>query len=406
MRSRLLTNLAAVATLTIKKPLAALGFVAQPCGWRRVTEIGLRSVGSKFTLATFGVGAENLGERIAAFVQENADCHRRVIERDGCCVGVPALAETCFTFYAESLEDLSLRFVPPDLCSTDHAGGELLNFVCRILPDDLTADVWMQVHHAAADGAAMQEMLTRLGRALGKRGTTMFPTPQQWRMHATPRPWHLDGDRPIEHVLDFLDFAPLLEWRRQANERGAARGVAPATVGAALVWQLSRHPSFRGTKFAVTVDVPATPGELRCVDLVVTRPAAFGEEFDAYVDDFNAQVEACRARTSATRRVMQTMALLSPRRAMSLLRLNAERTRDTFGTVGLSLLRETEVFLAPMSDPGYDDGFLALGRMGLPCGEGRTVGAASIKGDAGKPGQLLAALRDTLARDFCKPPGV
>jgi hypothetical protein len=232
----------------------------------------------------------------------------------------------------------------------------------------------------------------------------VFPTPEQWRPHATPRRWHLDGDRPIEHLLDFLDFGPLLKCRKQVNERRANRGATPATVGAVLVWSLSRHQDFRAKKFAVTVDVPATSREPRCVDLVVTRPAAF-DDSDRFVDDFNAQVIACRERRSPTRRVMRTIALLPPRRAMALLRMNAVQTRETFGTVGVSLLRETDVFLAPMSDPGFEDGFLAIGRLDLPTLDGRRVGAASAKGDPGKPAQLLATLRDALARDFCKAPG-
>lgn len=403
MPSRLLTNLSALALISVKMPLAAAGLVAQPCGWRRVTQIGLRAVGSKFTLATFGVDATDLRERVGAFVRDNADCHVRVVERDGSAIAVPAAAnaaDTCCTIRVDPLTDPSLRFTPPELCLAEYAGGELLNFVCRALPDGNTADVWMQVHHAAADGVPMQELLARLERALGKRGTTIFPSPDAARPHAAPCRWHLDGDRPIEHVLDFLDFSRLLEFRRRINDRRKARGVAPATAGAVLVWALSKSEGFAGKKFAVTVDVPATPREPRCVDLVVTRPASFGD-VDAYADDFNAQVAACRARTSPTRRAMQAMALLPPRRAMTVYRLNAERTRETFGTVGVSLLRETDVFLAPMSDPGFDDGFLAIGRMDLRAEGGRTAGATSIKGDKGKPAQLLAALRDMLTRDLC-----
>src|SRR2546423_1648689 len=84
----------------------------------------------------------------------------------------------------------------------------------------------------------------------------------------------------------------------------------------------TRETGFEAKTFAVTVDVPARAHEPRCVDFVVTRPARF-EDFDAYADDFIAQVAACRARRSPTRRAMQTMALVPPRMALSLLRLNA-----------------------------------------------------------------------------------
>src|SRR5689334_14365935 len=114
MPSRLLTNLAALASLSVKRPLAAAGWVAQPCGWRRVTEIGLKTVGSKFALATFGIDAQDLAERIAAFVRDSPNCNVRVVERDECCVGVPARDGPCFTLRTERLNgDFAKRFGPP-----------------------------------------------------------------------------------------------------------------------------------------------------------------------------------------------------------------------------------------------------------------------------------------------------
>jgi hypothetical protein len=405
---RLLTNLAAAVSLSVRKPLAVAGLIMQPCGWRRVTGIGLKSVGSKFALAAFGldsgydgtrfsVAANHVWDAIANVVFAEKTWSLHVVERRGCCIGIPAVDSLPCTFHAEPISDPTLRFAPPELCCANHSGQQLLNFVCRLSADLRTVDIWMQVHHAAADGAPMQELIGRLKQSLGVHESVTFPTPEQWRPHAQPTPWHRPGDRPIEHALDFLDFEPLLESRRQINARRESAGLKPATVGAALVWRLSQHAHLRGKKFAVTVDIAATEKEPRCVDLVVTRPAEF-DEVDPFLDDFNAQIVACRERRSPTRRAMRAIALLPPRRAMSLLRLNAERTRETFGTVGLSLLRETDVFIAPMSDPGFDDGFLAIGRMDLPTSDGRSVGAASAKGDAGKPAQLLAALRDVLDR--------
>src|SRR4051794_30037005 len=207
----MLANLAAAGTIAAKSPLVRAGFIKQPCGWRRVTGIGLRSVGSKFALATFGVDAADLRGRVTQFIAGNSDCNLRVIERDGCCVGVPARDRCCFTFRVEPLDDAARRFSPPELCCDEHASDALLNFVCRVMPDGQTADVWMQVHHAAADGARMQELLGELERALGQREAVVFPTPETWRPHAISRAWHRPGDRPIEHALDFLDFTPLLE---------------------------------------------------------------------------------------------------------------------------------------------------------------------------------------------------
>jgi hypothetical protein len=412
---RLLTNLAAVVSLAIRQPLAAAaGLIAQPCGWRRVTQIGLTSVGSKFTLAAFGLGTDfsgrdlteltgHLRHRLDRFLRAEAGSQVRVVQRKGCCIGVPTSdGRPVYTLRVEAAPNGPSRFAPPDLCCDEHDGEAPLNFVCRTSPDLRSVDVWMQVHHAAADGLPMQEMLGRLRQCWGVAQPATFPTPEDWRPHRNPASWHRPGDRPIEHAQEFLDFAPLLDSRRRINARRAGSGLQPAAVGAALVWHLSKHPDFIGKQFAVTVDVPATPQEPRCVDIVVTRPAESGG-INPFVGDFNARIAACRERRSPTRRAMQAIALLPPSRAMSLLRLNPERTRETFGTVGVSLLRQTDVFLAPMSDPGFEDGFLAIGRMDLPTVDGdRRVGAASAKGDPGKAAQLLAALRDVIAHDFCK----
>jgi hypothetical protein len=56
-----------------------------------------------------------------------------------------------------------------------------------------------------------------------------------------------------------------------------------------------------------------------------------------------------------------------------------------------------------MSDPGFEDGFLAIGRLDLPTMDGGHVGAASAKGDPGKPAQLLAALRDVIPGSALNP---
>jgi hypothetical protein len=395
MPSPLLTNLTALGVVAARVPLARLGILHPGCPWRRVTGIGLRATGSKFTLATFGlnsgfdgltlsVARRRLRRRLYPFFKNEPWAPLRVLERRGCRVGVPGGEKwMSFMFFADVIRDPKSRFVPPALCSTACAGEEVVDVHCRLSPDLRVVDVWMQFHHAIVDGAPMWEMMSRLEQAWGKAEEVTYPAPGE---RATAGPWHLPGERPVHHALDFVDFAPLLASRQ------AIKGRQPVTVSALLTWCLARQPGFEGKRIASTVDVPALGREPRCVDFVVVRPGDF-RRFDDYVREFNRQVAACRARTTETARMTRALALLPPRLALAALRANAAKRDETFGTVGLTILRDAPVFLAPYADLGFDDGFLAIGSMDLPTADGRRVGAASAKGELRKPEQLLAALR-------------
>jgi hypothetical protein len=372
-----LTNLAAVGVIAVCKPLAAVGLLKPSCGWRRTVGIGLKTPASKFALATFGLDSTL---DVAGFLANEHCARLRVTDRRGCCVALAGVKSDSFLVREETL-DPPKRFEPPAFYSDTFAGDELIGVVIRKSKDFI--DVWMQFHHAAVDGAPMQELIGRL-EARGARAPVVYPD------HSDPgaRPWHRPGQRPTHHLSGFLDFSPLL-----AARKAMASPTPP--VGAMLVWRLARQPGFETKKFAATVDVPATAREPRCVDFVITRPSDFAN-FNDFATDYSRQIEACRRRQSPTYKAMRTMALLPPRLALRALRLNADRTRETFGTVGLTILKGAKVFLAPMSDPGFDDGFVAIGDMGLPSATGGRVGSVSIKGDQEKPEALWQALRGTL----------
>src|SRR4051812_32980147 len=51
----LLDDVATIGTLALAKPLAKLGLRRPRDGWRRLTEVGLRSEASKFALSSFAV---------------------------------------------------------------------------------------------------------------------------------------------------------------------------------------------------------------------------------------------------------------------------------------------------------------------------------------------------------------
>jgi hypothetical protein len=91
------------------------------------------------------------------------------------------------------------------------------------------------------------------------------------------------------------------------------------------------------------------------------------------------------------------MAHVPPRLLGALLRASPDQLNDTFGQVGLSVIREAKVFVAPLSDVGYPGGFLAVGGVGLPAATG-TVGAVTVKGTRAQADGYPAAVGRALQK--------
>lgn len=306
--------------------------------------------------------------------------------------------------------DPPARFVMPDFLRRKTPGLAPLNVVCRLSLDHRTVDVWVQVHHAALDGAPVQEMLTRLEQAWGVARPPTYPAPGAFR----PQPAAADlcsvkgSKRRLYHVQDFVDFTPLTSLRQDLSARPPVKAAGPVSVAALLLWCLAHQPEFFGKNFGTTIDVAPGGGRNRAVGFLPIRPGEYFDElnraagFASFVHDFNRLLADTRARRGPACRALDTMALLPPWLQTAALRLNREQTGETFGTVGLSILRDAKVFIAPMADIGFEDGFISVGNMALPAAGGARVGSVSVKGPdrkvAGYPDALRRAV--TLCRDY------
>ncbi len=280
---------------------------------------------------------------------------------------VRLLAAACVTF--EEV-DPAERFAPPEFRTRRGLGFGHLTFVLR--PVGEAVDVWALAHHTGADGAPLQEMMTRLERSWGS-AEVLFPDPDE--SATDPRACHLPGEREVFESTSFHDFTELLAVRKRLSEEAGVN----IPFGCLLLWLLSREPEFAGVKFGSTVDVPAGGKAERDVDLVALRPAEFAD-LPAYARVFAAGIAAARTRTSATRADVSTAELLPPWLHRRMLETNSRRVADTFGSVGLSVLKDAKVFVAPFADVGFPGGFIAVGGVGLPTASGRTVGAVHVKG--------------------------
>jgi hypothetical protein len=221
----------------------------------------------------------------------------------------------------------------------------------------------------------------------------MFSIPHHKSSRPTPSRDQAVGGLILSKA--FIDFAPLIAWRKREN----ARLPEPMTISAALLWGLATHPSFAGLHMGTTVEVAATGSLERGVGVVVVRPSDYFEDADGlaqYVRAFNRQTDLTRRRASSGCRTLDAAALIPPSIAAALLRYALEQGTVAFGSVGLTILKDAKVFGAPIGDAGHDNGFLAVGSMTLPTSGGGMVGCVTIKGPAATVAKYPAALQEVL----------
>jgi hypothetical protein len=277
----------------------------------------------------------------------------------------------------------------------------LLKFIFRIGPEG-SADLWVRANHVGIDGVPVQDVLTRLENAWGCEHV-LYPTPEEFAAAASPRACgERGGQRGILEVQTFLDFSPLLQWRKRRN----ATLAEPMIVSAAFLWCAAHHEQLRGLFMGSTVEIQAVDKLQRGVGVVVVRPADFFDRPDglsAYVTNFNRQVNLTRQRRSPACKTIDAAAFLPAKWEREILVRALEDGRSAFGSLALSVIREAKVFGAPIGDAGHADGFIALGRADLPTADGRKVACVTIKGPAARVADYPAILRQAIeacATDF------
>jgi hypothetical protein len=221
-----------------------------------------------------------------------------------------------------------------------------------------------------------------LDHAWGTEKGILFPTDPGLPPKVLPC-FASEEERPLHLITDFIDFSPLFQLRADLKKRFAESPIETVPLSALFLWCLAHQPEFEGTKFAHAVDVPASETKERGVDLVPIRPSDYWDQggFAAYLRDFNLLILDARNRRTRSYRAMRNLAVLPPMLASAALRLNPGAARSTFGTVGVSIVKDAKVVVGTMADQGFDGGFILIGSMLLPCPNDRTSGAVSIKGE-------------------------
>lgn len=298
------------------------------------------------------------------------------------------LSACCLSFESVGIADTTRRFRPPEFHRRRSLGFGFLSVVMRLGPEATAVDVWVNAHHVGLDGVPLQELVSGLERAWGRAERVLFPPPDGDRPFMDSRVCSAPGERTVHELLTFVDFSPVLALREALNSQHAAAIGQPITLGALMAWLLNLEPEFAGIRIASTVDVAASDGYERDVDVVPLRPADFAtrddpwDGFVAFAKEFNRLISLSRNRTSPLRREMQTAGLLPARVHSRAVYMDPSALDVTFGSLCVTIIRDASVFVAPMTDLGLGHGAIAIGNTNLPTADGRRVTAVSIKGDA------------------------
>lgn len=314
------------------------------------------------------------------------------------------LAACCLSFEQRALADPTQRFRPPAFAARRTLGFGCLSWVARSNDDVGSVDLWVSSHHVGLDGVPLQDLLDRLERAWGVAESVLFPSAASGQAFVGPHPCHAPGERPVDQLTTFVDLSPLLALRQDLNKRYAGNIGGVVTLGTLVAWLFSQEPEFAGVRIASTVDVAASSGYERDVDVVSIRPADYATDerpwggFIEFAREFNRQIAGARTRTSPVRAGMQTAGLIPAWAHAAVVRSNPAALDDAFGSLCVTIVREARVFIAPMTDLGLGHGFFAIGSANLPSADGTRVTSVCVKGEAGRIGHYPAILQRVIER--------
>jgi hypothetical protein len=272
-----------------------------------------------------------------------------------------------------------IRFATPEFRSRRHPGFGLLNIVCRFFPNFEETDLWLQYHHVPVDGMPMEEKLEQLKKEWGIAGKVKYPS------LATIKPEiRYYGDKVFRGKI-FVNFENLLRFRKILNQKYAKEMGGSATVSSMIIWGLAHRQYFKDTKYVITTDteVKCDILEDRNIGLIFIRPGDFInpknrlDGFIKYQKEFNHRIYTTKYGKSESSELLEIYAMLHPFFTLSLKYLIPKTMSDLMGTAGITVLKQVEVFVSPLTDL-QTNGFVALGNMLVDTEDGQTAGAVSF----------------------------
>ncbi|MDR0932914.1 MAG: alpha/beta hydrolase [Victivallales bacterium] len=297
---------------------------------------------------------------------------------------------------------LSRRLASPNLRKYRNPGWGLLNVIARFTPDFREADLWMQYHHVPVDGMPMQEILADLKNRWGCAGVLAYPAADS----PAARPEILYAGNRLFRNRFFINFEPLLQLRRELNDKYATFMEGPATVAGMLIWGLSQHHFFRNCKMLFPVDSEPKSGnpaerELSLVFIRAGQYVDYDDPLDGFLNfqrEFNRRLWHTRKGSSESYELLELYSMIHPVFYQIALRLMPESMGEFVGSMGLSILRDADIFISPLSDLQVN-GFMTIGDLTHPTEDGKTAGAVSSCGTREQIRFYQEAMSD-LAKNF------
>jgi len=177
-----------------------------------------------------------------------------------------------------------------------------------------------------------------------------------------------------------------------------------------VMWGLTMHSSLKDRKFIFPVELAEckATGQERAPSAIFIRPSAFADParplkgFFDFQYEFNRRMNATRARKSESYELIELYAILFPWLYTLTRKFMPRAVAEFTGTVGLTMIKDADMFITPLSDI-QSDGFFAIGNLLVDTEDGGKAGCASIRASKDKIPLYLDAfanLRDNLDRFF------
>ena len=274
------------------------------------------------------------------------------------------------------------RLATPNLKNRKHPGLGLLNIICRFTADYQEVDMWFQYHHVPVDGMPMQEILEQLKKDWGAAGQMLYPA--FGSRAAMPEVFYF-GNRVFRARI-YIYFDKLLALRKYINDHYYHQMEGPATIASMIIWGLARHRYFRDRKFLFPVDAATDeyPQE-RNLGLIFIRPNHFTDKakpldgFLRFQREFNQRLFATRMGKSESYELLELYSMIHPAFYHIAKHVMSKAMSEIVGTVGLSVIKNAEMFVSPLTDL-QANGFMTIGNLMMPTEDGRFAGAVSICG--------------------------
>ena len=179
-----------------------------------------------------------------------------------------------------------------------------------------------------------------------------------------------------------------------------------SSIAGLVMWGLTRHEAFVKQKILLPVDAGLHDGD-RHLGLLMIRPRHFEhknlsqlESYCAFQTEMNRRMLQARNGAGAVTEFLELCALMHPFFYHLARKIWPRALNEVLGTAGLSILKDAEVFISPMTE-FQRSGFIGIGNLTMPTVDGKTAAAVSITGTRSQIRSALEATR-TLPYDLLR----